>query len=67
MPGVTRRVRDIFATKPIAGIIKNTAVSVSEKSNKLLYFGMKHPIAPVVLIIKMIIKSFDRVTTGALL
>ena len=67
VPGVTGRVKDIFATDPIASIIKNTGVSVSEKSNKLLYFGMKHPIAPVVLIIKMIIKSFDRVTTGALL
>ena len=67
VPGVTKRVRDIFSTDPIASIIKNTSVSVSEKSNKLLYFGMRHPIAPVVLIIKMIIKSFDKVTTGALL
>ena len=67
VPGVTKRVRDIFSQGPTADIIKNTPVSVSEKANKLLYFGMKHPIAPVILIIKMIIKSFDRVTTGVLL
>lgn len=66
LPGVTKRVREVFSKEPIAGIIKNTPVTVSEKSNKLLYFGMKHPVAPVVLIIKMIIKSFDRVTMGAL-
>ncbi|SEL82224.1 Glycosyl transferase family 2 [Butyrivibrio sp. ob235] len=67
IPGVTGRVREIFDTEPIRGIIKNTPVTVSEKSNKLLYFGMKHPIAPVVLLIKMIIRSFDRVTAGAFL
>ncbi len=66
IPGVSKRVRDVFAGEPIAGIIKSTPVTVSEKSNKLLYFGMKHPVAPVVLMIKMIIKSFDRVTMGAL-
>ena len=66
VPGVTGRVKDIFSTDPIASIIKNTSVLVSEKSNKLLYFGMKHPRAPVVRVIKMIIKGFDRVTAGAL-
>ncbi|WP_026528953.1 glycosyltransferase family 2 protein [Butyrivibrio sp. VCD2006] len=67
VPGLINKARDIFATDPIAALIKNTPVSVSEKSNKLIYFCMKHPIAPVVIITRMIIKSFDRVTAGALL
>lgn len=63
--GVVRRVKDIFGAGEIADIIKRTPVDVSEKSNRLLYYGMKHPIAPVIMVTKMILKTFDRVTAGA--
>ncbi|WP_029322908.1 glycosyltransferase family 2 protein [Butyrivibrio sp. AE3004] len=64
-PKITGIVRSIFAEGEVADVIRRTPVTVSEKSNKLVYFGMKHPNALVILILRMIIKSFDRVTAGA--
>ena len=60
--GIVRRIRDIFRQGDVADAIKKTPVSVTEKSNRLVYFGMKHPITPVILFIRMAIKMFDKIT-----
>ncbi|WP_026509840.1 MULTISPECIES: glycosyltransferase family 2 protein [unclassified Butyrivibrio] len=64
-PDVTGRVKEVFGKGEVADIIKNTPVTVSEKGNKLIYLCMRHPITPVILGVRMIIKGFDRVTMGA--
>lgn len=60
--GIVRRIRDIFRQGDVADAIKKTPVSVTEKSNRLVYFGMRHPITPVILFIRMAIKMFDKIT-----
>ncbi|WP_408072102.1 glycosyltransferase family 2 protein [Butyrivibrio sp. JL13D10] len=61
---VVKLVKDIFGQGDIAELVKTTPVSVSEKSNQLIYYGMKHPVTPVIIMIKMILSAFDKVTAG---
>ncbi len=53
---------DIFSDCEIRKLISNTPVSLSEKSNRLLYAGMKHPVPFFIFIIKMILRTYDSIT-----
>ncbi len=55
-------VRSIFLSPDIKKKIDATTVEISGSANKLLYFCMKHPNAPVVLTTKAIINAYDKKT-----
>ena len=50
----------IFQDKDIRGMIDNTNITVHENANKLLYFGIKHPNKLVIMLLRMIIKLYDK-------
>lgn len=56
------RLKDIFGKGEIADIVKKTTVEVSDKSNRLLYAGMRKPGTFTLLCLKFIITVFDKVT-----
>lgn len=64
-PGAIAHIKDVFKSDEISEVIRKTPVTVSEKSNRLVYYGMKHPIIPVIIAIRFIIKMYDKVTAGA--
>ena len=54
-----RRVRELFLRKDIREKIKRADVDVSSKANKLIYFCMRHPNAPVITFTKAVLWTFD--------
>lgn len=56
------RVKKIFLRPDIRSKIAGTDVTISGLANKLLYFTMKHPVAPVVGCVKMILGAYDKKT-----
>ena len=57
-----KRVHDIFTRVDIKKRIDSTRISISSLSNKLLYFCMRHPNAPVVAVTKFILSAYDKKT-----
>ena len=57
-----KRIRNIFLNPEIKEKISNAAITVSSSSNRLLYFCMKHPSAPVIGITKLILSAYDKKT-----
>lgn len=60
--GVVKRVRDIFMRDDIRRKVLSTSVSISGSANKLLYFCIKHPVAPVILFTRAVILAYDKKT-----
>ncbi len=56
------RVKKIFLRPDIRSKIAGTDVTISGLANRLLYFTMKHPAAPVVGCMKMILGAYDKKT-----
>lgn len=50
----------IFQDKDIRDVIDNTNITVHENANKLLYFGIKHPNKLVIMLLRMIVKLYDK-------
>ncbi len=57
-----KTIGEVFGKGEIAEVVKNTPVSVSEKSNKLIYAVMKSPNVIVTLAVKLILSGYDRLT-----
>ena len=57
-----KRVKAIFLRSDVRSKILNTAVSISSKSNKLLYFCMRHPNAVTISVTKKILLTYDKKT-----
>ena len=57
-----KRVKAIFLRSDIKSKILNTAVSISSKSNQLLYFCMRHPNAVTISVTKKILLTYDKKT-----
>ena len=56
------RVKKIFLREDIRSKVTGTDVTISGLANRLLYFTMKHPAAPVVGCMKMILGAYDKKT-----
>ncbi len=56
-----QRARDIFTRPDIRKKIVDTPLSLKNKANLLLYFGMRHPHKAVLRILRMIVKRYDGV------
>ncbi|MBQ8031824.1 MAG: glycosyltransferase [Butyrivibrio sp.] len=56
------RVKGIFLREDIRSKVAGTDVTISGLANRLLYFTMKHPAAPVVGCMKMILGAYDKKT-----
>lgn len=54
-----RRTQDIFTKPEIREKVMNTPISVKDKSNALLYLGMKHPNGVILRILRLIMKMYD--------
>ena len=61
MVGV-KDIGEIFGKGEIADVVRNTPVSVSDKSNKLIYAVMKSPNIVVTLAVKLVLNVYDRLT-----
>lgn len=57
-----KRVKGIFLREDIRSKVAGTEVTISGLANKLLYFTMKHPAAPVVGCMKLILGAYDKKT-----
>lgn len=57
-----KRVRDIFLREDIKRRIDTAEVQISSKSNKLLYYCMKHPNPLIIFVTKAILRAYDRKT-----
>jgi glycosyltransferase involved in cell wall biosynthesis len=57
-----QRVKGIFLREDIKSKVVGTDVTISGLANRLLYFTMKHPAAPVVGCMKMILGAYDKKT-----
>lgn len=54
------KIQEIFTKPKIHRMIVNTPVSVKERSNVLLYLGMRFPRKPLLWILRRIIQKYDR-------
>lgn len=55
-----RNIIKIFRDKNVRDIIDNTPIIVRQKANRLLYLGIKHPVRPLLMILRAIIKLYDK-------
>ena len=55
-----QRIQEIFTKTEIREKIANTPLSLTSKSNILLYLGMKHPNKLILQILRVIISGYDR-------
>lgn len=62
--GATVVVRDTLTQKPIKDKILNNKLEVSDKANKLIYYGMRHPNLLVLTMIQLILFAYDKKTNG---
>jgi hypothetical protein len=60
--GVVSRVRSIFTRPDIRSRVLNTPVTITQKSNRLLYACMRHPSALMILACKTILTVYDKKT-----
>lgn len=61
-PGVISTIRSTLLEKDLRDKITNTSLPVNSKANKLIYFGMKHPLRIVLKMIQIILLSYDKKT-----
>lgn len=61
---VVKRVRDIFLRDDIRKKVQSTPLSISGSANKLIYFCIRHPNTPVILVTKAILTAYDRKTNS---
>lgn len=61
-PGVLSAVRATLMEKSLRDKILKTKLEVSNKANKLIYFGIKHPLRIVLKLIQTILLTYDRKT-----
>ena len=57
-----KRVKEIFLREDIRSKVAGTEVTISGLANRLLYFTMKHPAAPIIGCMKMILGAYDKKT-----
>ncbi|MBP3279004.1 MAG: glycosyltransferase [Butyrivibrio sp.] len=62
--GTTRRVKDIFLREDIRTKLSSTNVNISDKVNRLIYFTVKHPNLVTISFLKLVIRTFDKMTNG---
>ena len=61
-PDTVARVKEIFLRPDIRKKIDDAGIGISSKANKLLYFGMRHPNALTVSLMKTVIGYYDKKT-----
>ncbi len=54
------RIREIFMRKEVRDKILNTPLTVRNRTNALMYAGMRHPDRALIWILRMIVRSYDR-------
>lgn len=54
------RIRDIFCGEKIRTLVHNTPISVTERSNQLLYLGMTYPGGVLLRVLRLILRTYDR-------
>lgn len=57
-----KRVKDIMLRPDVRKRITDTDVTITGKANKLLYFCIRHPLAPVIAFTKAILDAYDKKT-----
>lgn len=54
------RIRNIFGEEKIRALVQNTPISVTERSNQLLYLGMTYPGGVLLRVLRLILRVYDR-------
>ena len=54
------RIRQIFRDGAVRACIMNTPLSVQERSNQLMYLGMRHPDRLFLWLLRMVLRLHDR-------
>ena len=55
-----KNILEIFKSDNIRKVINNTNINIRQTANKILYIGLKHPNKPVIWILRLIMKLYDR-------
>ncbi len=55
-----KRIRTIFGQENIKELLQNTPISVSERSNQLLYVGMCYPGGVLLRLLRLILRIYDK-------
>lgn len=55
------RIHDIFTQEEVRGKLLSTPLPVRNRANQLLYLGMQYPQQPLLAILRLILKTYDRV------
>lgn len=55
-----KRIRDIFCREDIKKLVQNTQISVTERSNQLLYVGMCYPGGMLLRLLRLILRIYDK-------
>lgn len=53
-------IRKIFGSRTVRECVMDTRLTVQQRSNQLMYLGMKYPEAPLLRILRMIVKWHDK-------
>lgn len=54
------RIREVFEDEEIRTLLQNTPITVTERSNQLLYLGMLYPGGVLLRVLRMILRIYDR-------
>lgn len=55
-----KRIQAIFGKEKIKTMLQNTPISVTERSNQLLYMGMMYPGGVLLRVLRLILRVYDR-------
>lgn len=55
-----RRIQEIFRQEQVKNLIQSTPLPVTQRSNQLLYAGMRHPGGALLWVLRMIVRIYDR-------
>lgn len=54
------RIRDIFCGEKIKGLVQSTPITVTARSNQLLYLGVTYPGGVLLRVLRLIMRLYDR-------
>ena len=55
-----KRIQTIFGEEKIKDMLQNTPISVTERSNQLLYMGMLYPGGMLLRVLRLILRVYDK-------